>query len=51
MTANDASTPPRSTTRLDSVDLLRGLVMVLMALDPVRFYWGAPGDVPPISST
>ena len=47
--AIDASAPSTGSTRIVSVDLLRGLVMMLMALDHTRDYFSglpyAPEDL------
>src|SRR5258705_8325286 len=40
------SPPPASTSRVASIDLIRGAVMVLMAIDHVRVYPGLPAGGP-----
>jgi uncharacterized membrane protein len=35
-----APTPPAATARLDAIDLLRGIIVVIMALDHTRDYFG-----------
>lgn len=51
MSATGAAAPPLR-VRIMSVDLLRGLVMILMALDHVRDFWGpTPFDPLDLSQT
>src|SRR5438477_7345280 len=47
MGATEPHAAPMRPDRLESVDLLRGLVMIIMALDHVRDFWGAPSILDP----
>ena len=49
VTTYDAATsaaPPRRFARIDSIDIIRGVIMVLMAIDHVRVYSGVPAGGP-----
>src|SRR5437660_526953 len=43
------SIPTTKPDRLESVDLLRGAIMIIMALDHVRDFWGSPSILDPTS--
>ena len=44
--ADTATPPPIARTRVDAIDWMRGLVMILMALDHVRFFFTHYGFPP-----
>ena len=41
-----STTPERKASRISSVDLIRGVIMILMAIDHVRVYSGVPAGGP-----
>src|SRR5262245_4709959 len=44
--ATDTVAPAARTTRIASIDIIRGAVMILMAIDHVRVYSGLPAGGP-----
>ena len=45
-TSQGTVAPPKPTSRIQSIDIVRGAVMVLMAIDHVRVYSGIPAGGP-----